>query len=76
MRSLEDIICFNFISTITGGGHIISDHDQNLLSLPARFGGFGIPIKTKREKKSSKAGWVIMKVARIPSHRKKEYQID
>ena len=44
LRPLEDIICFNFISTITGG-HICSDHDQNLLSLPARLGGFGIPIK-------------------------------
>ena len=75
MRPLEDIICFNFISTITGG-HICSDHDQNLLSLPTRLAGFGIPIKTKREKKSSKAEWVIMKVAWIPSHRKKEYQID
>ena len=44
MRPLEDIICFPYTSTITGG-HICSDHDQNLLSLPARLGGFGIPIK-------------------------------
>ena len=44
LRPIEDIICFNFISTITGG-HICSDHNQNPLSLPARLGGFGIPIK-------------------------------
>ena len=50
LRPLEDIICFNFISAITGG-HICSDHDENLLSLPGRFGGFAIPTKTKREKR-------------------------
>ena len=49
LRPLEDIICFNFISTITAG-HICFDHDQNLLSLPTRFGGFAIPIKTKGQK--------------------------
>ena len=26
-----------------------SDHDRKLLSLPARFGGFGIQIKKKEE---------------------------
>ena len=50
LRPLEDIICFNFISTTTGG-HICSDHDENLLSLPPRFGGFAISIKTKGEKR-------------------------
>ena len=50
LRPLEDRTCFNFVSTIRGS-HICSNHDQNLLSLPARLGGFGIPIKTKRKKR-------------------------
>ena len=28
-----------------------SDHDRKLLSLPARFGGFGTQIKTKGERR-------------------------
>ena len=48
LRPLEDIACFNFISTITVG-HICSDHDQSLLSLPGKLGGFAVSIKTKRE---------------------------
>ena len=48
LTPLEHIICFTFIPAIAVG-HICSDHDRKLISLPARFGGFGIPIKTKRE---------------------------
>ena len=49
-RPLEDTICFIFIPRITGG-HMYSDHDRKLLSLPARFSGFGTQIKTKRERR-------------------------
>ena len=58
-----------------------TDHDRKLLSLPARFGGFGIQIKTKRERRYRNT-WtelqnrMVMKNAWIPSHRKREYQIN
>ena len=40
---LEEVIGFKFISSITGG-HICSNEERVLLSLPARFGGLGIPL--------------------------------
>ena len=55
-RPLEDIISFTFVPRITGG-HMYSDHDWKLLSLPARFGGFGTQIKTKRERREKYLKW-------------------
>ena len=41
LKPLEDVIHFSFIPAITGG-HLRSDNDCTLLSLPARFGGLAI----------------------------------
>ena len=40
---LEEVIRFKFIPSITGG-YICSNDERVLLSLPARFGGLGIPL--------------------------------
>lgn len=41
LKLLEDIIHFKFIASITGG-HICSDNERKLLSLPARYGDVAI----------------------------------
>ena len=41
--SLKEILCNRFIPGITDG-HICSDTERKLLSLPTRFGGLAIPI--------------------------------
>ena len=43
LKPLEDVIRFNFIPAITGG-HLCSDNDRILLSLPVRFGRLEIPL--------------------------------
>ena len=43
LKPLEDVIRFNFIPAITGG-HLCSDKDRILLSLPVRFSGL---VKSK-----------------------------
>ena len=43
LKSLEDVIRFNFIPAITGG-HLCSDNERILLFLPVRFGGLAIPL--------------------------------
>ena len=43
LKPLEDVIRFNFIPAITGG-HLYSDKDRILLSLPVRFSGL---VKSK-----------------------------
>ena len=43
LKPLEDVIHFNFIPAINGG-HLCSDNDRILLSLPVRFGGLAIPL--------------------------------
>ena len=43
LKPLEDVIRFNFIPAINGG-HLCSDNDRILLSLPVRFGGLAIPL--------------------------------
>ena len=43
LKPLEDVIRFNFIPAITGG-HLCSDNDCILLSLPVRVGGLAIPL--------------------------------
>ena len=43
LKPLEDVIRFNFIPPITGG-HLCSDNDRILLSLPMRSGGLAIPL--------------------------------
>ena len=52
MKILKEIID-KFLLYHTGG-HICSDHDQNLLSLPVRLVGFGVPIKPKRDNSAPK----------------------
>ena len=41
LKLLEDIIHFKFIASITGG-HICSDNERKVLSLPARYGDVAI----------------------------------
>ena len=41
--SLEEVIRFKFIPYVSGG-HICSNDERVLLSLPTRFGGLGIPL--------------------------------
>ena len=43
LKQLEDAIRFNFIPATTGG-HLCSDNDGILLSLPVRFGRLPIPL--------------------------------
>ena len=43
LKPLEDVIRFHFIPAITGG-HLCSDNERRLLSLPIRFGGLAIPL--------------------------------
>ena len=43
LKPLEDVIRFHFIPAITGG-HLCSDNERLLLSLPLRFGGLAIPL--------------------------------
>ena len=43
LKSLEDVIRFNFIPAITGG-HLCSDNERILLFLPVTFGGVAIPL--------------------------------
>ena len=43
LKPLEDLIRFNFIPAITDG-HLCSDNNPILLSLPLRFGGLAIPL--------------------------------
>ena len=43
LKPLEDVIRFHFIPVITGG-HLCSDNERLLLSLPLRFGGLAIPL--------------------------------
>ena len=43
LKQLEDAIRFNFIPATTGG-HLCSDNDGILLSLPVRFGRLAIPL--------------------------------
>ena len=43
LMPLEEVIRFKFIPSVTGG-HICSNDERVLLSLPARFGGLGIPL--------------------------------
>ena len=43
LKPLEDVIRFNFIPAITGG-HLCSDNDRILLSLPMRSGVLAIPL--------------------------------
>ena len=43
LKPLEDVIRFNFIPAITGG-HLCSDNDRILVSLPVGFGGLAIPL--------------------------------
>ena len=42
LKPLEDVIRFNFIPAITGG-HLCSDNDRILLSLPMKSGVLAIP---------------------------------
>ena len=41
LMPLEEVICFKIIPSITGG-HICSNDEHALFSLPTRFGGLGI----------------------------------
>ena len=41
LKPSEDVFRFKFIAAITGG-HLCSDNDRILLSLPMRFGGLAI----------------------------------
>ena len=41
--SLEEVIRFKFIPYVSGG-HICSNDERVLLSLPTRFGELGIPL--------------------------------
>ena len=43
LKTLADLIRFNFIPAITGG-HLCADNDRILLSLPVRFDGLAIPL--------------------------------
>ena len=43
LKTLEDVIRFNFIPAITGG-HVCSDNDRILLTLPVTFDGLAIPL--------------------------------
>lgn len=43
LKPLEDVIRFKFIPSITGG-HISSDDEYKLLSLPTRYGGLAIQL--------------------------------
>ena len=43
LKLSEYVTRFNFVPTITGG-HLCSDNDRILLSLPVRFGGLAIPL--------------------------------
>ena len=43
LKPLEDVIRFNFIPAITGG-HLCSDDDRLLLSLPVMSGGLAVPL--------------------------------
>ena len=43
LRPLEDIIRHRFLPAITGG-HMISDNERILLSLPPKYGGMGIKL--------------------------------
>ena len=43
LKPLEDLIRFNFIPATTDG-HLCSDNNPILLSLPVRFGGLAIPL--------------------------------
>ena len=42
LKPLEEVIRFYFIPAITGG-HLCSDNERLLTSLPIRFGGLDIP---------------------------------
>ena len=43
LKPLEDVIRFRFLPAITGG-HLCSDNERILLSLPAKLGGLAIPL--------------------------------
>ena len=43
LKPIEDTIRNELIPALTGG-HICSDNERKLLSLPSRYGGLGIPI--------------------------------
>ena len=43
LKPLDDYLTEHFIPAITEG-HILSEADRKLISLPVRFGGLGIPI--------------------------------
>ena len=43
LKPLDDYLTENFIPAITEG-HILSEADRKLISLPVRYGGLGIPI--------------------------------
>lgn len=46
LKPLDQFIDSNFIPAITEG-HVMSDNDRSLVSLPVRLGGLGIPVFTE-----------------------------
>ena len=58
LKPLENAICFNFISAITGGC-LCSDKDRILVSLPIKFGGLAIPLFHNDVKYEHENSWKL-----------------